>query len=513
MAAVDVFAAAAPGATVTVSNTTQMAITSAISSACNGRTSGIVLFPNGPYTVNTGVEVPDYCTLQAANQGQATLNVTTGSYGVYVNGDNVTITGLTFNGGGILTTNTSLSRSVSCLTITYNTFQNISGGNDAIDGNGVWYKATIAYNRISYISHTNWSSITSSTGDMATPGNGINNVNGIDESVIRYNSFDHIQGDGIHIAFNYIIGAASSYTTANNNDISYNTFSFMHRMGLEYQGTTNYPGGCPGGCTGFGANRINGATVKGNFYYLQYRPYYNSMAFSLVIDHSVNTSFYNNTGVADDFTACGGAPFGMEESGDGQVSQGNVFSAINACGAGQGWSSYFQTASIGSGYTVTLRNNFLCGPVRNNGGGTYFGHEGYNSFTMPGSGLGSAIEQYNYTSAACPNSAAPYTSTLAIAFASPDNQAIRSGGVGTWNVYATDEISVVNVQFALDGSTTPMVTQEVQDLNTNFTNDAKWLYHATIDTSQMNPGIHTISAVATDVSGAVQTVQQTFQLN
>jgi hypothetical protein len=29
----------------------------------------------------------------------------------------------------------------------------------------------------------------------------------------------------------------------------------------------------------------------------------------------------------------------------------------------------------------------------------------------------------------------------------------------------------------------------------------------------MNPGIHTISAVATDVSGAVQTVQQTFQLN
>jgi hypothetical protein len=225
----------------------------------------------------------------------------------------------------------------------------------------------------------------------------------------------------------------------------------------------------------------------------------------------LNTRFYNNTGVADDLSACGGAPFGMENSGDGQISQGNVFSSVDACGAGQGWSSYFQTASIGNGYTVILQNNVLCGPVRNNG--AYFGHEGYNNFTMPGHGLGNVIEQYNYTSPSCRNPNAPYTSTLAITFTTENNQYIRSGGAATWNVYAKDEISVVNVQFFLDGSTTPVVTQEVQDLNTHFSTDPKWLYHATINTSQLKSGVHTMLATATDVSGAVQTAKQTFQVH
>src|SRR5450755_2909665 len=124
--AASVVATSAAAATVTVSNTSQSAITAAISLACNGSVAGTVILPNGTYSVTSAINVPGSCTLQAQTQGQASLNITSGGNGVNVNGNSITITGLVFNGGGIVTTNTSLSTPLSNLTITNNIFQNIS---------------------------------------------------------------------------------------------------------------------------------------------------------------------------------------------------------------------------------------------------------------------------------------------------------------------------------------------------------------------------------------------------
>jgi hypothetical protein len=508
-------AAYAKSPTVTVAGTTQRAVIAAISRACDGHAAGTVLFPNGTYTVNgAAVHLPGHCTLRALNQGMAILKVSRSDYAIYVDGNSITITGLVFDGGGILINNRSPDTPTSDVTITLNTFENIGGGNNGIaSGGSIWARFNITYNHFRDISYNAWPAV-AKLGDVPNPGTGINQLSGIDQSIINHNTFDHIQGDGIHIAFNAIIGNGDAYTTAANNDISYNTFTFIHRMGLEYQGTTDYDHVCAAGCT---PSRISGATVKGNFYYLQYFPYYASMGFSLVIDQSLNARFYNNTAVNDQLDACYGAPYAMENSGDGQISQGNVLSAVNACQGSKtpGWSSYFATASIGSGYTVVHQNNLLCGPLRRsvgNGAGQYFGYEGYNNQAKPGQGLGNSIEKYNYVSATCPNPTNPAISTLAIAFASADNQALPSHGRGTWNLFATDEISIVNVQFFIDELGTPVVTQEVQDLNTNFAADRKWLYHATIDMSRLSEGAHTILAVATDVSGAVQTVKQSFEV-
>jgi hypothetical protein len=67
------------------------------------------------------------------------------------------------------------------------------------------------------------------------------------------------------------------------------------------------------------------------------------------------------------------------------------------------------------------------------------------------------------------------------------------------------------VSFFLDSSTSPIAApQELQDLNTNFATDKKWLYHATFGTSELASGAHTLRAVATDVSGASSVATTTF---
>jgi hypothetical protein len=333
-------------------------------------------------------------------------------------------------------------------------------------------------------------------------GLGINNVNGMDQTTIDYNTFHHILGDAAHIMFNWTMGAAAgTYTNASNNDISYNTFHDVHRMALEIQGSS---GSCPGGCVWSASANIVGLTIKGNFNYHQYLPYYNAMGYSLVPDGATRPLFINNTAVYGETpAACGSASNAMENSGDGQLSQGNVLSS--AAGCNSNWAQYMQTGSISPGFTVTHQNNFMCGPT--NGGAKHFTWEGRNQHTGNPT-FGTTVDQYNYTSSVCPNANSPSSSTLAMGFTTGSGSS--SGTTRTWNVYVTNEISIVNVQFFIDGSTSPAISQELQDVNTNFANDAKWLYHATIDTSGLKSGSHTISAVATDVSGSVQQITQSF---
>ena len=104
------------------------------------------------------------------------------------------------------------------------------------------------------------------------------------------------------------------------------------------------------------------------------------------------------------------------------------------------------------------------------------------------------------------------SSSIAEGFINPDNQTFSSGGLRTWNAYVTSNLSVRNVSFYLDGSATPIVVQEIQDVNPRFAKDQKWLYHASFDTSSLNPGRHTLTATATDVAGLRKSVTQQFML-
>jgi hypothetical protein len=501
-----------PVATARVSNTTQSAISKAISSVCNGSIAGTVLFPNGTYSVTSGFHVPSNCTLQAQHPGYATLNVTNNDYGIYLDGDNITISGFVLNGGGIVVTNSSQSIPTSNVTITHNIFQNIVSGKNGITTNGVWAKFNISYNKLSFIGNLDWAGVTSSTfiegcnpqSKCPGSGGGISNNAGMDQSVIEHNTFDHILADGVHLTFNYSSSPPGygTYRAANNNSVSYNVMTNIHRMGLELQGGT----GCfnpP--CV---RNLITNMKVAGNFNYDQYQPYYDSMLFSFVLDGSVNTQYLNNTmiyGVGGKI--CNGAgSYSYENTGDNSLHQGNVIASVSGC---PNRPAYSVVGSVGGGTTLIHQNMLLCGVPHN---GKYFEFEGPGTKQGGCSTCGEVIDRYNYIAAACPNANAPETTTLAVAFSSSNGQLLPGEATHTWNVYATDEISVVNVQFFLDGSTTPVVTQERQDLNTNFSSDRKWLYHATIATSPMKTGAHTISAVATDVSGATQTVSQTFQV-
>jgi hypothetical protein len=88
------------------------------------------------------------------------------------------------------------------------------------------------------------------------------------------------------------------------------------------------------------------------------------------------------------------------------------------------------------------------------------------------------------------------TSNLAVA-------ATASGG--TINAAVVSLLSINRVDFFADSAATPFATQEIQDHNTNFGNDRKWLYHAAAPA-----GAKTVNVIATDVLGAQQSSQVTL---
>ncbi len=473
----------------------QRAITHAIELACKGDRPGTVVFPNGTFgPVTEAIHVPSECTLTAEHPGGATLNITNHDYGLFLEGDDITVTGLVFSGGGVITTRSNQFTPQSNIVLTHNTFKNIDSGKNGISTNGAWRRATVSFNTFSYISNIGWASHNYS-------GAGIVNTSGMDESKIEHNQFDHILDDCVHLVFNFASSKApGTYTAANNNSVSYNVFRDFHRMALELQGQT---GSCYGGCSYF--PNIHHLKIAGNFAYAQFAPYYDSMIYSLVVDHSIDTQVINNTAIMGVGThqPCGGAE-AMENTGDNALFQGNVLAATTNCTAAHGWPAYSITGSVGTGTTNTHQNEFFCGasPV---GFYTYEGPN--NSKENPVN-----VVRHNYTASTCPKPAEPHTSMLTAAWISADRQTLAKGRAGTWSLAVTDQLSIVQVRFFLDGADTPAATQELSDLNPKFSSDRRWIYHFTLNASLLKPGVHTVSALVTDVSGAAQTVKQTFQI-
>jgi hypothetical protein len=143
---------------------------------------------------------------------------------------NITINGLTFDNGGLL-----LEGTVTGLVVQGNTFQNLTvnhahgdwgQGNAIYSGNGVrnskFSGNTFQNLLVSLPSNVN--------GDY--DGNGAMWFYGIDSTSIDHNTFDRIN-EGIKICFTNPWPSKDVY-------IGYNTFTAIHRMGMEIQG----PMGC-----------------------------------------------------------------------------------------------------------------------------------------------------------------------------------------------------------------------------------------------------------------------------
>jgi hypothetical protein len=121
---------------------------------------------------------------------------------------------------------------------------------------------------------------------------------------------------------------------------------------------------------------------------------------------------------------------------------------------------------------------------------------------------GKEANQYNVLMNSCPNAGQLTTSAISLSF----GEVSASPGASMVNVSATSSLPLRYVQFFLDGSNSPAVTQEIQDVNPNFTSDQRWLYHATFNGSTIGTGNHSLLVVATDVSGGTKSVTQTFTI-
>jgi hypothetical protein len=434
-------------------------------------------------------------------------------YALTITHNNVKITGLIWNGGGIITSQNSHQTPQHDIMISGNTFQNIATGADAILGSGYWLRVAIASNVFRKISSVPIELITSATNvengvggyvcnypaanANVCGGSGIENNQGMDHSSITDNVFDGIIGDGVHISYNWALSSDSSdYTTAKDNVYSFNKFTRIHRIAIESQGST---GACPGpkGCNYAHYLELTGFKINGNYAYGFIGSYGDTYFLSIPIG-TREMQVVNNSGIEGDRTCtansfCPG--YAIEQAGDNGVYQGNVLSVSAGT---KNWGTYFMTGS--SQAKTTNQNNIMNGSDSPN----YYGCE---PAVCPGQS-GIRINQFNKISAACPVANACETSNLVVG----SNLADRDGRNVTMSVYAVDEISLKWVQFFMDDSPEPQSTQQIQDLNTAFDTDGRWLYHYSFRTSEMKAGVHSIKAIATDVSGATQATTQRVTL-
>jgi hypothetical protein len=460
--------------------------------------------------INVGgaVSINGVCALEStainigtstAITGNARLN-STGSVIFFIWADNVSISGLTFNGAGLHLLGNPQQAG---FTFTNNIIQN-TNGNNGIEIDGILRMSNISGNTFYYIAPNGFASATftslgfggcySQAGGCDSRGAGITIAGGIDQTTIDNNSFDLIASDGMHIGWN-TIAADATYFLTKNNDISYNKFSRVHRIGIEAQAIWSYPycGVNRAYACDLSHNFSTNTTINGNYFHDPFLTYVETYAYSLALWG--DGQYINNASIAN--TTNGETPgYGMEAMGNNVLIQGNVIASDYIQTANpHGWGAGIVYGSQQAGTTFTTQNNVLCGDQATT---TNFWLEPYSG--------GAKVNQYNYLSNSCPNAGSLTRSALTLAFVSPANSAVN----GTWKLTATSVLPIKYVQFFIDGAANPIATQEVQDASTTFGADRAWLYHATINASTLGAGNHTIVAKATDVSGATQSVSQQF---
>jgi hypothetical protein len=471
---------------------------------------------NCNFTITTGIDVK----LSVALTGNATFTMNghsglgevqgAGSNAAFnVNADDVTISNLTFTRGTAVHLYGATRQH---FTFTGNKINN-TNANNAVIVDGVLRYSLIDSNTFYYIARDSFLSETyaglgfpgawSVHGDTEN-GSAITGWGGLDHTNITNNSLDVIGGDGFHLGWNSISGI-SAYFVTTNVSISYNQFSRVHRMGIEIQDV--FSGGNTCGPAGnetcqYGNIHGNGMKIAGNHFHDPFLPYTNTYGYSLAINHT-NDLYINNSAIENiPSSGAAGLGYGIEAMGFGVLVQGNVVVADYLTGGGShGWGTNIIFGGSRKEDVFTAQNNVLCGDQELTVG---LGSEGAQNFS-----LGKISARYNYRANTCQNARHLTMNSISLAF-------VGSSVAGTNQTFKFSVVSVLPikfVQFFLNGGAAPVATQEVQDVNTNFASDQKWLYSFTINrTSLTGNGSNTINAVATDVSGTTATASHSFTL-
>ncbi|HTF72249.1 MAG TPA: hypothetical protein VK638_57240 [Edaphobacter sp.] len=476
---------------------------------------------------------------QGATSNTVIKAATSPNYAFTTTGHNVAINGLTLNGGGLgfLGNYTGTTTNTGAYTVTNNTIQHIWKGGD--NGTGimaphVWTydgvtRNLIANNILSDIwgpTAAGWPNYPSgftaaNCGSECVQGAGINIHGAMTETTITNNLFEKIGDDGIIYKYGDISSVAHPeyYFLPNHNEISYNVFNLLHRYAIETQGSDDFNTGCLGGQCQVVLEGTN-ETVKGNFWHNP-QDEANTIAFSLV-QFTTHSTIINNT-ASMDVTTCVTRPgIGFEDSqlGSGANSslhQGNVVSSVGTdCGASRFGFQTLVTQTYSNGQIpppslTNFTNDSFCGPGALSDITTDIPNENQDATGGSYSGTNTNTLTGMRWSTSCTGTVG--SSNISLSFTSANNQSFPSGGSGIWSLQAKNPISLKWVKFYLDGSTTPVVMQEIQDVSTTFQTDEQWLYHATINTSTLAAGSHTIVAKATDVANSTVTSSpQTFSV-
>ena len=256
--------------------------------------------------------------------GTATLNYTGSSYIFQSTFNNSTVTGLTFNGGGInLNANTGATRAgwQSGWNITNNTFRNITSGANGISvdniiGNG---------NHSSFSNNTFfniWSNGYPNLGATGASNHAIYIGMGIDNLLIDSNHCSETNGNCVK-GFTGGFPSTSLQYVAHNVVISNNDMQLGNRIGIEFNGT-----GCFGACN-YGFDSYPDLVVKGNYWHNPPPSFGDVYAFSFMWGAGPIGGYYNNSGIVDQ-TNCGIRPgIGIENDMWGGTLQGNVMTSVS----------------------------------------------------------------------------------------------------------------------------------------------------------------------------------------
>ena len=277
-----------------------------------------------------------------------------------------------------------------------------------------------------------------------------------------------------------------------------NEFDHIHRMGVEIGGF----GGCLDGECDFSLVPFDGPVIERNFVHYPQLPFWHSFGVSFVFNGSTNAVFRNNSVVNENDANCYGNAVGQafEHAANSLTFIGNLVSSVrNPCLKNHGWNGSIILGGINPKVrqgVASYQNNKICGPGVGAGG---IGHE-TESVRME--------MQYNYASESCPEGQAIAKSKLAITFLNPT----KEGGAAQriLNIGVKSTLSIAQVDFFLDNSTTPFSTQQEVDVSPTFATDLLWRFHAQFETKKSGSGPHRVKVVARDVAGGTQ--EQTSNL-
>ena len=290
--------------------------TKALQRAIISTNSGILNFPAGTYLVSATLNLLSNVTYSSS--AGAKLLTASGTPILALPGaspSGITISGLTFDGGGV----TAQGWAASNINITGNTFQNITAGS----GNWTFRSAIFSSGgfRNSSIDHNSFKNVlpggsTRPDGTVAS----IEQVNagiqvfGLDSSSIDHNSFDLV-GEGIRICF------SQSYAS-NNVYIGHNVMTGIHRMGIEIQGAI----GCGASQPAINGPDTNNIVIENNSITDFKDPFWDSFG----ISYANPAPYGGNGGIIRNNLIVVGETFYWQQQGP----SGNYAAGIEAAGAG-----------------------------------------------------------------------------------------------------------------------------------------------------------------------------------